>query len=72
MSGNIVIGHIGKEIFSALAGGGERWNWRLFVDHDAIPTGFVRGDTTSSLEEAKQQLELSWYQWIAMAGLWEG
>ena len=32
-TGTISIGHIGKEIFSNLGGGGPRWRWYLKIDH---------------------------------------
>jgi hypothetical protein len=70
-SGSISVGHIGKEMFSEMAGGSPRWRWYLKIDHDAAPKGFVRDGYVDGLEQARASIEHNWQTWLKAAGLKE-
>ena len=70
-TGTLSIGHIGKEMFSNLLGGGPRWRWYLKLDHNAVPPGCVRDAYAETFDEAKEAVERNWRIWLRAAGLTE-
>ena len=68
-SGDLSIAHIGKEMFSQLAGGGPRWRW-YFKTHSG-PPGFAHDGEADTFEAAKAQVERNWQAWLMAAGLSE-
>ena len=65
------IGHIGKEMFSNLGGGGLRWRWYLKVDPNTVPPGCTRDAYAETFDEAKAAVERNWRIWLRAAGLME-
>ena len=70
-TGTLSIGHIGKEMFSNLAGAGGRWRWYLKIDHNTVPPDCTRDAYAETFEEAKAAVERNWRIWLEVAGLME-
>ena len=62
-TGNVSIGHIGKEMFSNLIGG-ERWKWYLKLDDNTVPPGCMRRGEAATYEEARAAVEHNWLVWL--------
>jgi hypothetical protein len=70
-TGDTVIGHIGKEMFSEFAGGGARWRWWVYVNRGTMPQGSSNDGTADTLDAAREAVERSWTAWLGAAGLRE-
>jgi hypothetical protein len=66
-SGDLSVAHIGKEMFSQLAGGGARWRWTFAIM--VGPKGFEPNGQADTFEAAKANVERNWQAWLAAAGL---
>ena len=69
ISHRLVIGHIGKDVLSALTSHAIQWRW--FISIGSTPSGFQHSGFADTLDDAKAAVEWNWKVWLAAAGLTE-